>query len=148
MAHWLMKSEPSVYPWSQLVKEGRTSWNGVRNYQANNNMKAMRLGDEAFFYHSNEERAIVGIMKVVKLWHPDPSAATGRFGMVDVAPVKALKRHVTLAEIKASANLQDLALLKQSRLSVCPISDHAWEIILQVAAVPACDVPRKPHQPL
>src|SRR3984957_7852992 len=104
-SYWLMKSEPSVYSWSQLVKDKRTSWSGVRNYQANNNMKTMKVGDEAFFYHSGEERAIVGIMKIVGPWHLDPSDKTGRFGMVDVAPVRALKTPVTLAEIKADPRL-------------------------------------------
>ncbi len=130
MAYWLMKSEPAVYPWQQLVKEGRTSWNGVRNYQANNNMKAMQIGDEAFFYHSNDERAIVGIMKVVKLWHPDPSDETGRFGMVDVVPVKPLARPITLKKIKATPSLREMALLKQSRLSVSPVrSDERKQIL-------------------
>lgn len=132
MVYWLMKSEPSVYPWSQLVKEKRTSWNGVRNYQANNNMKAMQLGDEAFFYHSNEERAIVGIMKIVKLWHPDPSDETGRFGMVDVAPVRALERPVTLAEIKANKQFKDMKLLRQSRLSVSYVEKREWDTILKL----------------
>ena len=90
----------------------------------------MQLGDEAFFYHSNEERAIVGIMKVVKLWHPDPSDETGRFGMVDVEPVRALERPITLAEIKANSKLKDMALLKQSRLSVSPVQHHEWKSIL------------------
>ena len=126
MAYWLMKSEPSVYPWSLLVKEKRTSWNGVRNYQANNNMKAMQLGDEAFFYHSNEERAIVGVMKVVKLWHLDPSDETGRFGMVDVAPVRAVTYPVTLAAIKNTPALKDMKLLKQSRLSVSKVEKDEW----------------------
>lgn len=130
MAYWLMKSEPSVYPWSQLVKEKRASWSGVRNYQANNNMKAMRIGDEAFFYHSNEERAIVGIMKIVKLWHPDPSDDTGRFGMVDVAPVRALEKPVTLATIKAArGGLEKMAFLRQSRLSVSPVTLDEWRAI-------------------
>ncbi len=133
MAFWLMKSEPAVYPWSQLVKEGRTSWNGVRNYQANNNMKAMKLGDEAFFYHSNDERAIVGIMKIVKLWHPDPDDETGRFGMVDVAPIRALPRPITLAEIKQEPQLRDMALLRQSRLSVSEVGAECWQIILETS---------------
>src|ERR1700722_614605 len=101
MAFWLMKSEPGVYPWAQLVKDGRTAWNGVRNYLANNNMKAMKVGDQAFFYHSNTDRAIIGITKVAKAWYPDPGDKTGRFGMVDVAPARALPRPVTLAEIKS-----------------------------------------------
>ncbi len=103
MTYWLMKSEPEAYSWQQLLKDKRTGWSGVRNYQANNNMKAMQIGDEAFFYHSNTDRAIIGIMKVVKTWYPDPSDKTGRFGMVDVKPVRVLKKPVTLAEIKSEA---------------------------------------------
>src|SRR5476649_1432937 len=97
-SYWLMKSEPEAYSWSQLVKDKRTGWSGVRNYQANNNMKEMKVGDEALFYHSGEERAIVGIMKIVKLWHPDPDDETGKFGMVDVAPVRATKQPLPLAD--------------------------------------------------
>jgi predicted RNA-binding protein with PUA-like domain len=130
MAHWLMKSEPSVYPWSQLVKDKRTSWSGVRNYQANNNMKAMQIGDEAFFYHSNEERAIVGIMKIVKFWHLDPSDETERFGMVDVAPVRALDKPITLEMIKGEPRLAKMALLRQSRLSVSPVTAQQWKDLL------------------
>jgi predicted RNA-binding protein with PUA-like domain len=130
MAFWLMKSEPSVYAWSQLVKDKRTAWSGVRNYQANNNMKAMQIGDEAFFYHSNEERSIVGIMKIVKLWYLDPSDETGRFGMVDVAPVKALKTPVTLAMVKADKKLNNMQVLRQSRLSVSTVTSNEWKHIL------------------
>ena len=132
MSYWLMKSEPSAYSWAQLVKDGRTSWNGVRNYQANNNMKAMKRGDEAFFYHSNEDRAIIGIMEIVAAWHPDPSDKTGRFGMVDVAPVRALKKPVTLAEIKADKKLSGMALVRQGRLSVSPVAQEEWERVLRM----------------
>ena len=134
MAYWLMKSEPSVYPWSRLISEKRSAWDGVRNYQANNNMKAMHLGDQAFFYHSNEQRAIVGIMKIVRLWHPDPGDETGRFGMVDVAPVKSLLRPVTLQEIKQAEPLAGMALLRQSRLSVSPVTTGEWAFILAQGA--------------
>lgn len=133
MAYWLMKSEPGVYPWSRLLKEKRTPWNGVRNYQANNNMKAMQLDDEAFFYHSNEERAVVGVMKVIKLWYRDPEDETGRFGMVDVAPVRSLKTPVTLAAIKANKFFKDMALLRQSRLSVSKVEKDEWEKICKLA---------------
>ena len=133
MAHWLMKSEPSVYPWSQLVKDKRTGWSGVRNYQANNNMKAMKIGDQAFFYHSNEDKAIIGIMKIVGLWHLDPADETKRFGMVDVAPVKELKNPVTLAVIKAEPKLKDMQLLKQSRLSVSAVTDAEWNLLCSMA---------------
>lgn len=131
MPYWLMKSEPDVYPWTQLVKDKRTSWSGVRNYQANNNMKAMRVGDEAFFYHSGEERAMVGIMKVVKLWHPDPEDETGRFGMVDVAPVRAFSQPVTLDDAKKDPILKHMAFIRQSRLSVSPITKKEWTKVLQ-----------------
>jgi predicted RNA-binding protein with PUA-like domain len=132
MAYWLMKSEPDAYSWDQLVKDKRTPWNGVRNYQANNNMKAMKLGDQAFFYHSNQDRAIVGIMKIVKTWYPDPSDKTGRFGMVDVAPVRALKRPITLAEIKADKTFSQLPLLRQGRLSVSSIPVLAWRHLVRL----------------
>ncbi|MGB9152528.1 MAG: EVE domain-containing protein [Alphaproteobacteria bacterium] len=129
--YWLMKSEPAAYPWSQLVKDKRTGWSGVRNYLANNNMKAMKLGDEAFFYHSNEGREIVGIMKVVALWHPDPDDETGKFGMVDVAPVKALKNHVTLADIKSDPALSQMVFVRQGRLSVSPVTVAEWQKIVK-----------------
>jgi predicted RNA-binding protein with PUA-like domain len=133
MAYWLMKSEPSAYAWSGLVKDGRTGWSGVRNYLANNNMKAMKIGDQAFFYHSNEDRAIIGFMKIVGLWRPDPADKTGRFGMVDVAPVKALKKPVTLADIKADKSLAKMELLRQSRLSVSPVTAAERERIVEKA---------------
>lgn len=132
MAYWLMKSEPEVYPWAQLVKDKTTSWDGVRNYQANNNMKAMRIGDQAFFYHSGEERAIVGIMKIVRLWHPDPKDKTGRFGMAGVVPVRALGP-VTLAEIKKDKALAKMAFVRQSRLSVSPVTSEEWKRVLKLA---------------
>ncbi len=131
MPYWLMKSEPEVYSWAQLVKDKRTPWSGVRNYQANNNMKAMRMGDEAFFYHSGEERAIVGIMKVVKTWHPDPDDEAERFGMVDVAPVRDFAKPVTLAAAKKDPVLRNMALIRQSRLSVSPVTKEEWTKILQ-----------------
>ena len=133
MNFYLMKSEPSVYPWSQLVKDKRTAWSGVRNHQANNFMKAMALGDRAFFYHSNEDRAVVGIMEVVGLWHPDPDDETGKFGMVDVAPVKAMPHPVTLATIKDTASLSKMVLLRQSRLSISPVTAREWDQILKLA---------------
>lgn len=129
MSFWLMKSEPSVYPWSQLVTEKRTGWSGVRNFQANNNMKAMKVGDEAFFYHSNEDRAIVGIMEIVTPWYPDPDDETQRFGMVDVKPLEALKKPITLSDIRNIKELSGMVLLKQSRLSVSPVTKKEWEIL-------------------
>lgn len=130
--YWLMKSEPSVYAWSQLLKDKRTGWSGVRNYQANNNMKAMQIGDEAFFYHSNEGLHIAGIMKIVGLWHPDRDDESGKFGMVDVAPVKTMKNPVTLAAIKTNPTLADMALVRQGRLSVSPVMPNEWREILKM----------------
>jgi predicted RNA-binding protein with PUA-like domain len=132
MAHWLMKTEPETYSWDDQVKKGVEPWNGVRNHQAKNNMKAMKLGERAFFYHSGEERRIVGIVEVARLYHPDPTDKTGVFGMVDVKTVKPLKRPVTLAEIKAHPKLKDLLLVRQSRLSVMPIGDAEWKIICEL----------------
>lgn len=137
MAYWLMKSEPSAYSWERFVKDGRTNWNGVRNYQAANNLKAMKPGDRAFFYHSNEGLAVVGIMEIVKAAYPDPGDATGRFVMVDVKPVTAMKTPVTLAAIKAEPKLQDLALVRQSRLSVSPVSAADWKLICKMGGATA-----------
>jgi len=131
-SYWLMKSEPSVYPFAQLVKDKRTGWSGVRNYQANNNMKTMKIGDEAFFYHSNEDKSIVGIMKIVAMWHPDPDDETGKFGMVDVAPVLALEKPVTLAAIKANKLLSQMVFVRQGRLSVSPVGAAEWKEILKL----------------
>jgi len=132
MRYWLLKSEPSAYSWDQLVKDGRTNWSGVRNFQAANNLKAMKVGDTCFFYHSNEERAIVGVVEVVKTYYPDPSDKTGRFGMVDVKAAKKLKTPVTLAQVKADPELAGIALVRQSRLSVMPIDAKAWARIVKL----------------
>lgn len=129
MATWLFKSEPDAFSWDRLVKEKRASWDGVRNYQANNNMKAMKKGDRGFFYHSVTGKEIVGIVEVIGEHHPDLSDKTGRFGMVDVKPVKPMPKPVTLEQIKADPRLQDLALIRQSRLSVVPIDAKSWKII-------------------
>ncbi|TXL74772.1 EVE domain-containing protein [Vineibacter terrae] len=132
MAHWLVKSEPSTYSWDQLVKDKQTFWSGVRNFQASANMKAMKVGDLAFFYHSGEGKEIVGIAKVVKEYYPDHTDKTGKFGMVDLATVKPLKTPVTLADIKAEPKFKDLALVRLSRLSVQPVSDAHWDMILKM----------------
>lgn len=132
MAHWLLKSEPSAYSWTRMTSDGRTHWNGVRNHQAANNMKAMALGDLALFYHSNEERAVVGTVEIVRLYYPDPSDETAKFGMVDVAARAALARPVTLATIKADEALAGIALVRQSRLSVMPIEEAHWRRILEL----------------
>ena len=133
VAHWLLKSEPFKYSWDQMVTDGRTHWDGVRNHQAALNLKAMRIGDHAFFYHSNEGKEIVGIVEIMREAYPDPSDEAGRFVMVDVAPVRPITRAVTLAEMKASAELAELALIRQSRLSVVPVSDKHWAHIMKMA---------------
>lgn len=135
MKYWLVKSEPSAYSWNQMVRDKRTHWNGVRNYQASNNLKEMKKGDHAFFYHSNEGKEIVGIVEVVKEYYPDPSDKTGRFGMVDFKPVKPLKTPATLADIKADKKLQNMALVRQSRLSVCPVTAEEWKAICKKSGV-------------
>jgi predicted RNA-binding protein with PUA-like domain len=128
--YWLMKSEPDVFSWDDLVTRKTAAWDDVRNYQARNNMKAMKKGDQIFFYHSNIGREIVGVMKIVREHYPDPSDP--RFVLVDVAPVKKFARPVTLATIKAHKKLQNIALIKQSRLSVMPITADEWETILSL----------------
>ncbi len=137
MAHWLMKSEPSAWSWDDQVRKGVEPWNGVRNFQAAAHMKAMRLGDTAFFYHSVAEKRIVGIVEIVRTYYPDPTDASGRFGMVDVKAVRPLPRPVSLAEIKAEPRLQHLALVRQSRLSVLPIDDQAWDVLCRMGEVAA-----------
>lgn len=137
MNYWLMKSEPSAWSWDSQVKKKIESWNGVRNYQAANNMKAMKLGDRAFFYHSVDEKQIVGIVEVCKLYHPDPTDETGKFGMVSVKALMPLKTPVTLAQIKAEPKLKDLALLRQSRLSVSPVDAASWKLICKMGGVSA-----------
>ncbi|HEX3861668.1 MAG TPA: EVE domain-containing protein [Stellaceae bacterium] len=136
MAHWLLKSEPNKYSWDQMVADGRTHWDGVRNFQAANNLKAMQEGDRAFFYHSNEGKEIVGIIKIVRTFYPDPGDASGKFGMVDVAPVMPVKTAVSLAEMKGVSDLAGFSLLRQSRLSVCPVTDQEWAVICRMAGVP------------
>ncbi len=136
MAHWLMKSEPGAWSWDDQVAKGVEHWDGVRNHQASNNLKAMRLGDMAFFYHSVNEKRIVGIVRVVREYYPDHTDPTGRFGMVDVEAVTPMPRPVTLAEIKAEPRLAGLPLIRQSRLSVMPIPDDAWTLLCQMGGVP------------
>ncbi len=135
MNYWLVKSEPIKYAWDQLVKDGKTFWNGVRNYQACNNLKAMKKGDQAFFYHSNEGLEIVGICEIAKEYYPDHTDESGRFGMVDVKPARPLKNAVTLQAIKAEPALADIALIKQSRLSVMPITTAQWKLICKMGGI-------------
>ena len=133
MAYWLVKSEPDKYSWDDLVRDGRTAWDGVRNHSAAINLRAMKLGDRAFFYHSNAGKEIVGIVKIVREHYLDPKDATGRFPAVDVAPVEALRTFVTLAAIKADKALEGIELTRQSRLSVVPIRNAEWARIMAMA---------------
>ena len=135
---WLMKSEPSVYPWAQLVREGHGFWDGVRNHLAKRHLMAMQVGEMAFFYHSNEGREIVGIMVITELAHPDPTDASGVFVQVGVAPVVTFVSPVTLRAIKAEPALADMALLRLPRLSVQPVTESAW--------VRICDMSRTPKR--
>lgn len=132
MAYWLMKSEPGAYSWDDLVRDGSTYWDGVRNYQAANNMKKMKKGEKIFFYHSVTEKQIVGVMEVTREYYPDHTDPSHRFGMVDVKPLAPVTRFVTLAQIKSESKLADLALIKQSRLSVLPIAATHWKILCKI----------------
>ena len=135
MAHWLLKSEPSSWSWDQQVEAGAkgTFWNGVRNHSAKLNLMAMKKGEKGFFYHSNEDKAVVGIVEIIKTYYPDHTDESGKFGMVDVKAVKALKKPVTLAQIKAEPRLKDMVLVNNSRLSVQPVSDEEWRVVLEMA---------------
>jgi predicted RNA-binding protein with PUA-like domain len=128
MAYWLLKSEPHTWSWDQQKKEGRkgAEWDGVRNFQARNNMRAMKKGDLGFFYHSGDDKCVVGIVKVVTEAHPDSTDPTGQWDCVDVAAVAALPRPVTLAAIKAEPKLKPMVLVKNSRLSVQPVTEAEW----------------------
>jgi predicted RNA-binding protein with PUA-like domain len=131
MAHWLMKSEPESYGWPDLVRDGATEWDGVRNNAARLHLKAMKPGDEAFFYHSMSDKAVVGIMRVTRAAQPDPKDPD--WVSVRVEPVRPLARPVTLAEIKAEPRLAKMEVIRQSRLSVAPVSDAEWQVVLELA---------------
>jgi predicted RNA-binding protein with PUA-like domain len=131
MAHWLMKSEPSSYSWQDLVRDGSTEWDGVRNNAARLHLKAMKAGDEAFFYHSMDERAVIGIMRIAREAAPDPKDAD--WVSVKVEPVRALERPVSLKEIKAEPRLAKMELIRQSRLSVAPVRDEEWAVVLELS---------------
>ncbi len=133
MAFWLLKSEPDVYSWDDLVRDGETVWDGVRNAQASANLKAMQVGDDALYYHSNIGKAAVGICRVTETAFPDPTDPGGRWVAVRVAPVEPLPRAVTLAEMKAEPDLAGFQLVRQSRLSVVPVRPAEWERILAMA---------------
>lgn len=132
MNYWLVKSEPFKYSWQQFVQDKQTFWDGVRNYQARNNLKAMKKGDLAFFYHSNEGLEIVGIAKVVKEHYQDPTTDDTNWVVVDLKPVKAMKKPVSLAAMKAEPRLEGLALIRQGRLSVCPVTAGEWAVIMEM----------------
>lgn len=131
--YWLMKSEPSTYGWDDLVREGETVWDGVRNHRASNNMRAMKVGDQAFFYHSVKGKEIVGIVQISKAGIADPTDPEGKWATVYIKPVRALERPVTLAEIKADETLQDIELIRLSRLSVAEIRPDEWAKICDMA---------------
>ena len=134
MAYWILRSEPETYGWDDLVRESGTEWDGVRNYAARNFLKAMQPGDEALFYHSGKEKAAVGVMEITRAWKPD--GADGTWASVRVEPREKLAKPVTLAEIKAEPKLAKLEMLRQSRLSVTPVRDEEWKVLL--ALVGAC----------
>ncbi|MCG4256024.1 EVE domain-containing protein [Acetobacter senegalensis] len=132
MAFWLVKSEPDAFSWDEQVANDVEPWTGVRNHQAKKNLAAMKVGDRAFFYHSNVQRAIVGVVEIVREAYPDPTAESGAWVCVDVKAVGPMPRPVTLAEIKQSPELEELALVRQSRLSVCPVSEAHWQVLCQM----------------
>ena len=134
--HWLVKSEPFKYSWDDLVKDGSTYWDGVRNYQARNNLREMKVGDYALYYHSNEGKEVVGIAKVTRSAYQDPTTDDDRWVVVDVEPVKPLKTPVTLAQIKADSKLQKIPLVTHSRLSVMPLEKPDFERILELSKIP------------
>lgn len=134
MAYWLVKSEPGDWSWDDQCEAGTTPWDGVRNYQAANNLKAMKVGDLAFFYHSVKEKRIVGIVEVVKESYLDPTDEKGKFVCVDMKTVKPVDPPVTLAQVKAHPDLQDIALVRQGRLSVMPLKEEEWHTIMSLSA--------------
>ena len=135
MAYWLFKSEPGAWSWDDQVKAGAAEWDGIRNYQADNNMKAMKIGDKAFFYHSIKEKQVVGVVEIVKEHYPDHTDPKGRFGMVDVKAVCPVKTPVTLDDVRNEPSLSELALIRQSRLSVMPVTAPEWKQICKMAGI-------------
>jgi predicted RNA-binding protein with PUA-like domain len=137
MAHWLVKSEPSVWSWQQQVEAGAkgTFWNGVRNHVAKQHLMAMKKGEQAFFYHSNEGKEVVGIVEVIKTFYPDHTDESGKFGMVDFKAVKPLKHPVPLDTIKGEMKLKDMVLVNNSRLSVQPVTEAEWKLICKMGGL-------------
>ena len=134
MKYWLLKSEPDAWSWDNQIKEGSSMWDGVRNYQARNNLKEMKKNDLCFFYHSVTEKSIIGIVKIVKEYYSDPTDKTGRFVVVDVKATKKLQNPVSLDQIKKNNKLKDIALIKQSRLSVMPLTKKEWDEIINMSS--------------
>jgi len=134
MSHWLVKSEPSVYSWNDLVKEKKTCWSGIRNYAARLHLRAMKKGEEVFFYHSNEGTDIVGIAKVIREAYPDPTTDDERWVAVDIQAVRTLKKPVNLEAIKKDKRLSQMALVRISRLSVQPVTEEEWGIVLEMGS--------------
>ena len=131
MKYWLVKSEPHKYSWDDLQKDGGTYWDGVRNYQARNNLRAMQVGDLVLYYHSNEGLAVVGVARVTKEAYQDPTTADDRWSVVDIEPVETLAAPITLSEMKQDKKLQDMVLIKQSRLSVMPVMKKEFDHIIK-----------------
>ncbi len=136
MRHWLVKQEPDAYAWEQFVRDGRTAWTGVRNFQARNNLRAMKEGDEVFYYHSVTGKSVVGLARVSKEAYPDPSAEEGDWSCVDLVPVRACRTPVALDAIKKEPALDGIALLRQSRLSVMPVTAAEAKILRQLGGPP------------
>src|SRR5690242_1598325 len=137
MNHWLVKSEPETYSWAMLVREGKTAWTGVRNFAARNHLRAMAVGDLAFFYHSGEEKSVVGLARVTRTAYPDPTADEGDWAAVDLTPVKPLLQHVALATVKADKILREMKLARESRLSVSPVTPEQFARVLELSRTKA-----------
>ncbi|MEQ8326565.1 MAG: EVE domain-containing protein [Parvibaculum sp.] len=137
MAYWLFKSERDTWSWDEQKKKGKKGepWNGVRNYQANNNMKAMKKGDLGFFYHSNDDRCVVGIVRVIGEHRPDPTDEKGKFGLVVIEAVEDMPKPVTLADVKAEPALSEMVLVKNSRLSVQPVTAEEWKLVCRMGGL-------------
>jgi len=133
MNHWLLKSEPVKYSWDQMLKDKKTFWDGVRNYQARNNLKEMKKGDLCLYYHSNEGKEVVGIVKIVKEYYQDPTSEDTNWVVVNVAPFKSLKKPVTLETIKSDKRLENIGLVRQGRLSVMKLTAHEFDVILELS---------------
>lgn len=131
-SYWLVKTEPKAYSWADMLEERECYWDGVRNYQARNNMRAMKKGDHVLWYHSVKEKQVIGVVRVTGEHYPDPTTDDDRWSVVDLAPIAELKKPVTLAEIKANPDLADVALIRQSRLSVMPLDKEAYDAILKM----------------